>query len=60
MSDQNELYYAEMEAARNDAEYQYFSARPQLAYSLAQKSLFRAGFEKAFSLLWKAPTAQGE
>lgn len=48
----SELYYAEMEAARNEAEDAYFKARPQLIRSFAEQALFRAGFERAFRLLW--------
>jgi hypothetical protein len=49
----SELYYAEMKAARNKAEDQYFAARPQLFRTIAEISLFRAGFERAFALLWR-------
>ena len=55
MSDRGEQYYAEMEAARNIALDAYFAARPQLANTIEQRSLFRAGFERAFSMLWRAP-----
>lgn len=48
----SEKYYAEMEAARNDSEDAYFKARPQLERTIEQKALFRAGFERAFQLLW--------
>lgn len=47
-----ERYYAEMEAARNWAEEEYFSARPQLLATGIERSLFRAGFERAYSSLW--------
>jgi len=50
-----ELYYAEMEAARNTAEAAYFTARPLLNEGPPVET-FRAGFERAFRLLWK-PTA---
>lgn len=52
MSD-NELYYAEMESARNTCEEAYFCARPQ-SDTLSNRSVFRAGFERAFSLLWRS------
>ena len=48
----SELYYAEMEAARNAAEDDYFKARPKLMRSTMEEMLFRAGFERAFQLLW--------
>lgn len=48
----SELYYAEMEAARNEAEDGYFKARPQLLGTATERSLFRAGFERAFQKLW--------
>ena len=51
--DSTELYYSEMEAARNSAEDQYFGARPQLLRTFAETSIFRAGFERAFQLLWQ-------
>lgn len=47
----SEAYYAEMEANRNDSEDEYFKARPQ-ADTLANRSLFRAGFERAFSIAY--------
>ncbi len=53
--DSTELYYAEMEAARNTAEAAYFTARPLLNEGPPVET-FRAGFERAFRLLWK-PTA---
>lgn len=53
MTDSTELYYAEMEAARSDAEKAYFEARPQHMWMPADHALFRAGFERAFQLLWK-------
>jgi hypothetical protein len=49
--DSNELYYAHMEADRNEAEDAYFSARPSLGTD-ADKALFRAGFERAYTKLW--------
>lgn len=56
MSDNTELYYAEMEAARNEAEEKYFAARPQLETFMSRKR-FQAGFERAFRLFWMPPTA---
>jgi hypothetical protein len=53
----SELYYAEMEAARNTAVEAYFLARPQ-ADSLANRTIFKAGFERAFSMLWKEATGE--
>lgn len=50
--DGTELYYAHMEADRNEAEDAYFNARPQLARTLAEQSIFRAGFERAYAKLW--------
>jgi hypothetical protein len=52
MSDTMELYYAEMEAARNESEKAYFGARPHLAKQVNSQKLFRAGFERAFEPLW--------
>jgi hypothetical protein len=57
MSDR-ELYYAEMEAARNKAEDAYFAARPQLQAHGLQRQLFRAGFERAFESLWRDPSRE--
>lgn len=51
-NDQTERYYAEMEAARNQAEDEYFKARPQLARTISEETLFRAGFERAFKAAW--------
>ena len=53
----SELYYAEMEAARNNAEDDYFSVRPQLSRSDVQQMLFRAGFERGFQFNWREPAA---
>jgi hypothetical protein len=65
MSDQNELYYAHMEADRNEAEAAYFNARPELMRTIQLATLFRAGFERAYAKLWPLarmqidePTAQ--
>lgn len=49
--DSTELYYAEMEAARNEAEAAYFTARPLLNEGPPVET-FRAGFERAFRKLW--------
>lgn len=57
-TDSNELYYAEMEAAREDALDAYFEARPQLLGSFAERALFRAGFERGFEPLWRKVQAQ--
>lgn len=51
MSDQSELYYAEMEAARNEAEKTYFDARPTLDTKI-HHLIFRVGFVRGFNLLW--------
>ena len=60
MTDSTELYYAEMEAARNEAERAYFAARPNNDNRFERKA-FRDGFERAFQGLWKAlPTATHE
>jgi hypothetical protein len=40
-----------MEAARNEAEQAYFAARPPLDAPICHDT-FRAGFERAFALLW--------
>lgn len=53
----SELYYAEMEAARNTAAAAYFSARPHLD-NQAGRDMFDAGFERAFKSLWRAPSSQ--
>lgn len=56
MTDSMELYYAEMEAARNDAERAYFSARQSLEGTVETElyhALFKAGFERGFERLWK-------
>jgi len=55
--DTTELYYAEMESARNTAEAAYFTARPLLNEGPPVET-FRAGFERAFRLLWKPATGQ--
>lgn len=48
----SELYYAEMEAARNEAEEAYFKARPQCD-TRAYRAAFKAGYECAFQKLWR-------
>ncbi len=53
----SELYYAEMEAARNEAEDAYFKARPQIEFTGLHRTLFRVGFERAFQLLWNQRAA---
>ena len=54
----DELYYAEMEADRNEAERAYFAARPH-ADAMIPRKFFCAGFERAYRLLWKeSPPAQ--
>ncbi len=52
MTDSTEMYYAEMEAARNTASEAYFSARPQIIITGREQMLFNAGFERAFKPLW--------
>lgn len=59
MSDSTEMYYIEMESARNRTVEAYFSARPQ-ADTLANRAIFRAGYERAFSQLWKDSVPDGE
>lgn len=48
-----EIYYAEMEAARNEAEDAYFNARPQLADTIYARTLFREGFQRGFRMAWE-------
>lgn len=54
-----ELYYAEMEAARNDVEDAYFRARADDDTALNRR-MFKAGFERAFRHLWRPPVSAGE
>lgn len=54
MSDSTERYYAAMESARNTASEEYFTARPQLDRTIEQKTLFNAGFERAYKPLYEA------
>lgn len=56
MNDMSEQYYADMESARADAETAYFGARPSLLDSHERRSLFRAGFERAFRKMWNPPS----
>lgn len=59
-NDSTEQYYAEMEAARNTAMDAYFIARPQILRTHALESIFRAGFERAFAMMWAASNAVRE
>lgn len=52
MSEDREMYYVEMESARNTAEDAYFAARPRFTDVQGARDLFRAGFERGFDLLW--------
>lgn len=52
----SELYYAEMEATRNMCIEAYFIARPRLDTPDC-RAAFKAGYERAFSALWKEPSA---
>lgn len=52
VSDNTERFYAEMEAARNSSMDAYFEARPQLFRTIGQETLFKAGFERAFQMMW--------
>lgn len=57
--DMSELYYAEMEAARNEEEDAYFAARPDRD-SEFNRLIFGAGFERGYHKLWSglvAPSA---
>lgn len=47
----SEAYYAKMESERNVAEDAYFAARPQ-ADNIANRTLFRAGFDRGFGRAW--------
>lgn len=51
--DTSELYYAHMEADRNEEEEAFFAARPKFDYPI-QRATFRAGFERAYQKLWPA------
>jgi len=48
----DELYYAEMEATRNQSIDAYFECRPQLLRTIEQETIFKAGFERAFAMMW--------
>lgn len=50
--DSTEQYYAHMESDRNAAEAAYFDARPLLDREGEPVTTFRAGFERAYQLLW--------
>lgn len=47
-----ELYYAEVEAARREAEDAYFGARPQ-ADTIINRRLFQAGFDRAYEHMYR-------
>jgi hypothetical protein len=62
-SDSTEIYYAEMEAARNSAWDAYQVARPHLLrsdHAREFQTLFHAGFERAFALLFHGGRAAPE
>ena len=59
MADSTEHYYAEMESARNASMDDYFKARPQLFRTIEQETIFRAGFERAFAMLWNSRVITG-
>jgi hypothetical protein len=62
-SDSSEIYYAEMEAARNSAWDAYQIARPHLLrsdHAREFQALFNAGFERAFVMLWHGGRAAQE
>lgn len=64
-TDSTELYYAEMESARNDIEDAYFSARPSLSEVTPSQrellqALFRAGFERGFRAAYGLRPASSE
>jgi len=50
--DSTEQYYAHMESDRNAAEAAYFDARPMIDREGTPVTTFRAGFERAYQLLW--------
>ena len=54
MSGNYELERAKMEAARNEAEFKYFEARPQID-TTDRHRVFQAGFERA----WEAAKKEG-
>ena len=49
MSGNYELERAKMEAARNEAEFRYFEARPQID-TLDRRRVFQAGFDRAWDI----------
>ncbi|HXJ56412.1 MAG TPA: hypothetical protein VNU68_07080 [Verrucomicrobiae bacterium] len=51
MADSTELYYAEMEAARNEVIDAYFEASPKFDYPFPREA-FKAGFERGFKVMW--------
>lgn len=53
MADTTERYYADLEHSRAFAEDEYFKARPQIFRTAALQSTFRAGFDRAFEILWQ-------
>lgn len=57
-TDSTELYYAQMEADRNEAERAYFDARPMLEREGPPVATFRAGFERAYAKLWPLAIVQ--
>lgn len=57
MSDSTEVYYAEMEAARNEVSDAYFKARPQWDTSF-NRNRFREGFERGFQKAWNLRPTQ--
>ena len=52
-----EEYYATMEGSRAAAEDAYFEARPVAGTLRSNRDHFRAGFERAFQLLWSGPSS---
>lgn len=50
--DSIEQYYAHMESDRNESEAAYFDARPFIDREGTPVDTFRAGFERAYQLLW--------
>lgn len=57
MSEKLEMYYAEMESARNEALDNYFRARPQLQRTFDREALFQAafsrGYDSAYQKYWQ-------
>ena len=48
----SELYYIEMESARNKSLHGYFNARPLIDKNDAGLRLFEAGYERGFQNQW--------